>query len=138
MSLEKKPGIGFSFSKTKTKTTISQPSLSAFNEGRQQSTSNQRIELITSLEGKRVNVVDDGSGGAKTSKQAVVIPLIPNREIIKKKEKSNETTTIIDEKLSNAKIGDDLEAVRALMKATEEKKSKENSEEIKISSGGEK
>lgn len=146
MSSEKKPGIGFSFSKTKPKSTLGQPSLSAFSEARQsQSSKEGRVELITSLEGKRVNVIDDGSNGSSSStkKSAVVIPLIPNREIIKKRDGTT-TTESVDEKLSKAKIkGDDLEAIRELMKDSENRKSGANgkSDQVKIdvqTTGGEK
>lgn len=143
MSSEKKPGIGFSFSKTKPKSTLGQPSLSVFSEARQ-SGKEGRVELITSLEGKRVNVIDDGSNGSSsTKKSAVVIPLIPNREIIKKRG-DDTTTESVDEKLSKTKIkGDDLEAIRELMKDTENRKSGANgkSDQVKIdvkTTGGEK
>ena len=122
-----KPSISFGFSKNKPKTSLVQtPAKSAFSEPKD---SKEKIELITSIEGKKVNKVDDGSASS-TKPQQVIIALEPNRQIIKKKND--------EEKLkgtganSSSKSSDDLEAVRALMKDSAIRKESSNNNQEKI------
>lgn len=123
--------LSFGFSKNKPKTSlVQQPATSAFSEGRAND-SKEKIELITSIEGKKVVNKSDGSSSSSSSttvKQQVIIPLEPNREIIKKKEKPDEK----DQKLTGSKQSDDLEAVRALMKDSVIRKESGNTSQAKI------
>lgn len=127
---EKMSKLSFGFSKNKPKTSlVQQPATSAFSEGRVND-SKEKIELITSIEGKKVVNKSDGSSSSSstTVKQQVIIPLEPNREIIKKKEKPDEK----DQKLTGSKQSDDLEAVRALMKDSAIRKESGNTSQAKI------
>jgi hypothetical protein len=120
--------LSFGFSKNKPKTSlVQQPATSAFSEGRAND-SKEKIELITSIEGKKVVNKSDGSSSSSstTVKQQVIIPLEPNREIIKKKEKPDEKD------LTGSKQSDDLEAVRALMKDSAIRKESGNTSQAKI------
>lgn len=127
---EKMSKLSFGFSKNKPKTSlVQQPATSAFSEGRVND-SKEKIELITSIEGKKVVNKSDGSSSSSstTVKQQVIIPLEPNREIIKKKEKPDEK----DQKSTGSKQSDDLEAVRALMKDSAIRKESGNTSQAKI------
>ena len=122
--MEKKP-LAFSFSKTKPKSSISQVSSSAFVEAKTMVTE-EKVELITSIEGKKLNSVD---GSTNVAKQTVVIPVEPNRLIIKKKDSDN-----VEDKLASAKLtaSDDLEAIRALMKDSANRKEAEEKNQAAI------
>jgi hypothetical protein len=100
----KKSTLSFGFSKTKPKTNLTQKSQNAFvdeiSESNSKSKSNEK-ELITSIEGKKVNALNQN---AKLDKRPLIIPCKKNELLINSKASSNVVPNDLDKAAFNALV----------------------------------
>jgi hypothetical protein len=132
--MEKKPALSFGFSKVKPKSTLAKNDSEAFREYKKRN-EEEKIEIITSIEGNRLTPLNGQSSDA--SKKPLVIPCQKNQLIVG--EKKSQLEKVLDQKETTASKSDDLEAVRELLKDTKRKnEEKEKQANMKIELNAEK
>lgn len=128
MSVEKKMGFSFGFSKTKQKTQIVKTQ--AFQEEKKSDFS-EKIDLITSIDAKKITFQDKT---LNETKKPLVIPCQKNETLVEKakKERENGSVAELEKKLEKCEQNGDTEAVKALLSAIREKKEVKEDENLKI------
>ncbi|CAF0797414.1 unnamed protein product [Brachionus calyciflorus] len=132
MSVEKKTGFSFGFSKTKQKTQIVHTQ--AFKDETLIKT-DEKIDLISSIDSKKITFQDKSLNEAK---KPIVIPCPKNQTLIDKAKKSKEDVDLIDnleKKLETTEKNGDAEAIKALIAATRDKKESKEDENLQIPIG---
>ena len=118
---EKKPVLAFGFSKTKTKTTLVKNETTTRTFGFESTTTKEKIELITSIEGKKVKSINQP---VEAEVKPLVIPCIQNQiQIVSNKAK---------EPASIQANPEDLEAIRALLADSINAKKEEKNSNLSI------
>lgn len=128
MSVDKKMGFSFGFSKTKQKNSIVQAQ--AFTDDKKNDLS-EKIDLITSIDSKKITFRDEK---LNEPKKAVVIPCAKNESLVEKAKRDRENSTVVEleKKLEKCEQNGDIEAVKALLEAIKEKKEVKDDENLKI------
>lgn len=128
MSVDKKMGFSFGFSKTKQKTQIVQAQV--FNDDKK-SDLGEKIDLITSIDSKKITFQDQN---LNETKKPVVIPCAKNESLVEKAKRDRENSTVVEleKKLEKCEQNGDTEAVKALLAAIKEKKEVKDDENLKI------
>jgi G patch domain/KOW motif-containing protein len=130
---EPKKTLSFGFSKVKTKTAIiKNESTKAFESVEKKS--DQQIELITSIEGKKLKSLNKNED--ETLKRPVVIPCQQNTNILEKKREDKKRSEDLEKRIKElegkAENKQELEALKALFAETLNKNKDQSNAELKI------